>query len=185
MIEKAAVLNPRIHTSLNGKRIASSISPAVQSSSSSPLPPLPFPPPSSTQHEAHSKDEFKQSEMLESLLNEIAGSESNDGVDMKYFGGLYSAINGEMSSAMMIRDDQVEPDVESFRCLNGSCNVRSRDKAESIWMRSLAEEIERELQGSEAFGFGRESASRQPANRLRSANHQSESSLSDLANSPL
>ena len=30
--------------------------------------------------------------------------------------------------------------------------------------KSLAEEVERELQGSEAFGFGRESASRQPAN---------------------
>ena len=72
--------------------------------------------------------------MLESLLNEIAGSESNAGVDMKYFSSLYSAINGEMSSAMMIRDDQVEPDVESFRCLSVSCDVRSRDKAGSIWM---------------------------------------------------
>ena len=167
MIEKAAALNPRIHTNLNGKRISSfssSLSPPIQSSSS----PLPFPPSSSlsssTQNEAQSKNEFNKSEMLESLLNEIAGSESNAGVDMKYFSSLYSAINGEMSSAMMIRDDQVEPDVESFRCLSVSCDVRSRDKAGSIWMRSLAEEVERELQGSEAFGFGRESASRQPAN---------------------
>ena len=167
MIEKAAALNPRIHTNLNGKRISSfpsSLSPPIQSSSS----PLPFPPSSSlsssTQNEAQSKNEFNKSEMLESLLNDIASSESNDGVDMKYFSSLYSAINGEMSSAMMIRDDQVEPDVESFRCLSVSCDVRSRDKAGSIWMRSLAEEVERELQGSEAFGFGRESASRQPAN---------------------
>lgn len=181
MIEKAAVLNPRIHTSLNGKRFtSSSISPPIQTSSS----PLPSSS-SSTQHEAQNKNEFKKTEMLESLLNEIASSESNDGVDVKYLSSLYSAINGEMSSAMMIRDDQVEPDVESFRCLSVSCDVRSRDKAGSIWMGFLAEEVERELQGSEAFGFGRESASRQPANRLRSANYQSESSLSNLANSPL
>lgn len=166
MIEKAAALNPRIHTNLNGKRISSfssSLSPPIQSSSS-PLPPPSSSRSSSTQNEAQSKNEFNKSEMLESLLNEIAGSESNDGVDMKYFSSLYSAINGEMSSAMMIRDDQVEPDVESFRCLSVFCDVRSRDKAGSIWMRSLAEEVERELQGSEAFGFGRESASRQPAN---------------------
>ena len=166
MIEKAAALNPRIHTNLNGKRISSfssSLSPPIQSSSS-PLPPPSSSLSSSTQNEAQSKNEFNKSEMLESLLNDIASSESNDGVDMKYFSSLYSAINGEMSSAMMIRDDQVEPDVESFRCLSFSCDVRSRDKAGSIWMRSLAEEVERELQGSEAFGFGRESASRQPAN---------------------
>lgn len=121
MIEKAATLNRHIHTSLNGKRLLSSSS----SSSSSPRPCS-----SSTQCET----DFTKTEMLESLFNEIAGKESKNAVNMKDFSSVYSAINGEMSSAMMIRDDQVEPDVESFRCYYVSCDVRIRDKTRSTWI---------------------------------------------------
>lgn len=146
LIEKAASVNCHMHTSLNGQLM---VSPSTLVSSSKKL-------------KTQGANDSLNPDLLDSVLNELASNASTDsertgdGISVKNLMGIYSSINGDMSSVMMVRDDQVEPDIESFRCLNHIVNLRHRDKAGFFWVWCIVEKAGRELQGGETFDSGRE-----------------------------
>ena len=122
MIEKSAIINNRIRTNLNGNLLSSTGGTSTTSNSNSNSTTTTTS--SSSKNTAKNKKEIIKFNMLESIYDHLSSEFSKNLIDTEkemdfdYLNTVHSALNIEMSSEMAIRDEEVEPDVESFRCLN-------------------------------------------------------------------
>lgn len=101
LIEFSAGLNLHMHTILNGNQLS----------------------PTDVKSEIHFNDKTIDSNVLVSLYQRLASqlsgnveAEGRADVNLEYLRDIYHSINSQLNTAMMIRDENVEPDLESFRC---------------------------------------------------------------------
>ena len=100
LIEFSAGLNLHMHTILNGNQLS----------------------PNDAKSEIHFNDKTIDSNVLLSLYQRLASqlsgnveAEGRTDVNLEYLRDIYHSINSQLNTAMMIRDENVEPDLESFR----------------------------------------------------------------------
>ena len=103
LIEFSAGLNLHMHTILNGNQLS----------------------PNDVKSEIHFNDKTIDSNVLLSLYQRLASqlsgnveAEGRADVNLEYLRDIYHSINSQLNTAMMIRDENVEPDLESFRCFD-------------------------------------------------------------------